>query len=135
MFPAKIMYGLLTMVVMRVRSCDDNEIITSLDTIKNIVRKYVYKWDEVLRIEASGFEILGGLLFEYIEASNFCLACPPETRSKRAAKIFDLLAEEYQHADHEEVYERYLKIACYVSGMTDSYAINLFQSIKGIKTN
>lgn len=117
-----------------IKSSTDKDVVTALDSIKGIVKKYIYKWHEVLTVEAAGFEILGGLLSEYIEASNICLSCPPETRSKRASKIFDLLAVEYQHADHEELYERYLKIACYVSGMTDSFAINLFQKIKGIKT-
>lgn len=117
-----------------IKSGVDEEVVTALDSIKNIVSKYIYKWQDVLTVEAAGFEILGSLLSEYIEASNICLSCPPETRSKRASKIFDLLAEEYQHTDKEELYKRYLKIACYVSGMTDSYAINLFQRIKGIKT-
>lgn len=116
-----------------IKSAPDSDIINALDSIKDIVKKYIYKSHEILTVEAAGFEILGGLLNEYIEASNICLNCPPETRSKRASKIFDLLAEEYQHSGDEEKYERYLKIACYVSGMTDSYAINLFQRIKGIK--
>jgi dGTPase len=110
----------------------DQEIKNALDSIKEIVKEYVYKWTNVLSDEAAGFEILGSLLSEYIEASNICLDCPPASRSKRASKIFDLLEEEHQHAPDEERYIRYLKIASYVSGMTDSYAINLFKRIKGI---
>lgn len=117
-----------------IKSGTDKEVIAALDSIKAIVKKYIYKWHDVLTVEAAGFEILGGLLSEFIEASNICLACPAEERSKKASKIFDLLAEEYQHTDNEELYERYLKIACYVSGMTDSFAISLFQKIKGIRT-
>lgn len=116
-----------------IKTINDKDVTDSLAEIKEIVKKRIYKWHDVLTVEAAGFEILGGLLSEYIEASNICLSCPPETRSKRASKIFDLLAEEYRHEDHEELYERYLKIACYVSGMTDSFAYNLFQRIKGIK--
>ncbi|MBK7306857.1 MAG: hypothetical protein IPI88_07285 [Chitinophagaceae bacterium] len=42
-----------------IKSGDDKEIIDSLDSIKAIVKKYVYKWHEVLTVEAAGFEILG----------------------------------------------------------------------------
>jgi dGTPase len=117
-----------------IKSIEDKEIVNALDGISTIVKKYIYKWQNVLSIEAAGFEILGGLLYEYVEASNMCIKCPPETRSKRASKIYDLLSEEHQHIDEDEPYMRYLKIASYVSGMTDSYAINLFQQIRGIKT-
>jgi dGTPase len=118
-----------------IRAIDDQEIILGLDSIKEIVKKYIYNWGEVLSLEAAGFEILGGLLSEYTEASNICLTCPPDIRSKRSSKIFDLLPGEHRHLDHEESYDRYLKIACYISGMTDSFAINLFQRIKGINAN
>jgi dGTPase len=112
----------------------DTTVVPALDEMKSIVKKYIYKWHEVVSVEAAGFEVLGSLLHEYIQASNICLGCPPESRSKRASKIFDLLPDEYQHLDKEESYFRYLKIASYISGMTDSFAVNLFQRIRGIST-
>lgn len=117
-----------------ISSGNDQTIIEALKNIKDTIRRYIYKWQEVLTVEAAGFEVLGELLEKYIEASNICLECPPESRSKRASKIFDLLPVEFQHTEGISVYERYLKIASYVSGMTDSYAINIFQRIKGIRT-
>jgi len=117
-----------------IKSIKDKDVADSLDSIKGIVKKYIYNWNDVLAVEAAGFEVLGGLLKEYVEASSICLSCLPESRSKKASKIFDLLAEEYRPLDDEETYQKHLKIACYISGMTDSFALNLFQRIKGIKT-
>ncbi len=115
------------------KSIPDIGLQKSLSELKRIVEKYIYKWQDVLGLEAAGFEILGGLIEKYIEASDICLTCPPSVRSKHASKIFDLLPKEYQHIEDEECYTRYLKIASYVSGMTDTYAVNLYQKIKGIK--
>jgi dGTPase len=115
------------------KTASGNNLQDKINNMKKIVETRIYKWQDVLGLEASGFEILGGLIEKYIQASDICLGCPPSTRSKHASKIFDLLPEEYQHSDKEEPYTRYLKIASYVSGMTDTYAVNLFQKIKGIK--
>ncbi len=112
----------------------DPEIVSAINLIKEIVKKYIYKWQEVLLVESAGFEVLGGLISEFIEASNICLNCNDDRKSKKALKILDLLPDDYKHKDDDEPYLRYLKIAFYVSGMTDSYAINIFQRIKGIKT-
>lgn len=101
--------------------------------MKELVVKYIYKWNNVLTLEASGFEVLSGLVSEYIEACNICLSCPESERSKRASKIYSLLPDKYRHEnDEEDEYTRYLKVVSYVSGMTDSYALNLFRKIKGV---
>lgn len=107
-----------------------------LDTknLKKIIDKYLYNWERVLSIEATGFEVLGGLITEFIKASNICLKCNRLTVKKRALKIYQLLPEQYKHKDdNEELYERYLKVIDYVAGMSDSFAINLYRKIKGIQ--
>lgn len=116
------------------KSIADKDALSAVQGLRDVLARCVYKWENVLALEAAGFEVLGGLLHEYIEASNICIACPPETRSKRASKIFDLLSEEYRHIDKEEKYLRYIKIVDYVSGMTDGYALNIYRKIKGIIT-
>jgi len=55
-------------------------------------------------------------------------------------KVIQLIPIEYRPAIEEEegtpefdyMYERFLKITDYVSGMTDGYAISLYRRIKGI---
>ncbi|OOV18172.1 dGTP triphosphohydrolase [Flavobacterium sp. LM4] len=113
--------------------CIDNVAIqASISGIKNTVKKYIYISSDVLTLEAAGYDVLGGLLSEFIEASNFCLSCSEPYLSKKASKYYDLLPDEYK-SKNDDYYIRYQKIANYVAGMTDSYALNLFQKVKGIK--
>ena len=115
------------------KNVDNEKILKGIKGIKDTVKKYIYKSTDVLTLEAAGYEVLGGLISDYIEASNICSDCNVVS-NKKAKKFFDLIPEEYQHLENEEYYSRYLKIACYVAGMTDSYALNLFQKLRGIKT-
>ena len=108
------------------------DVMTAIDSIKSTVKKYVYKSTDVLTLEATGYEVLGELVKEFIKASNFCNNCTEPYESKKPAKYYDLLPEEYKTND-SDYYYRYLRIASYVAGMTDSYALNLFQKLKGIK--
>ncbi len=112
----------------------DKDSLSALKELKELVKKYIYSWRDVLKLEATGFEVLSGLIQKFIDASNLCIECPINTRSKRASKIYELLPDQYCHInDTEELYLRYLKVADYVSGMSDSFAINMFQRIMGIK--
>ena len=114
------------------KEISDNEIVESIDNIKKLVKKYIYKSQEVLTLEATGYEVLGGLTSEFIEASNICVDCRTPYLSKKPEKYYDLLPDEFK-SDSSDYYERYLKICNYVAGMSDSYALNLYQKLKGIK--
>lgn len=111
---------------------DDETIVAAINSIKDLVKKYIYKSSDVLTLEATGYEVLGGLTSEFIEASNLSIDCKESNMSKKYTKYFDLLPEEYQNHD-KDYYIRYLKICNYVAGMSDSYALNLYQKLKGIK--
>ncbi len=115
-----------------IKNINNQTIKDSIKGIKATVEKYIYKSSEVLTLEITGYEVLGGLLNEFIEASNICVECSIPYKSKKPSKYFDMLPEEYQSKD-SDYYLRYQKIANYVAGMTDSYALNLFQKVKGIK--
>ncbi|HCR75005.1 MAG TPA: dGTPase [Chryseobacterium sp.] len=110
---------------------DNNIIIDAINNIKDLVKKYVYKSADVLTLEATGYEVLGGLISEFIEASNNHDSNGLNL-SKKHSKYFDLLPNEYKSSD-KDYYIRYLKICNYVAGMSDSYALNLYQKLKGIK--
>jgi len=111
---------------------DDKDTIDAIKELKKLVTKYVYNWHEVLALEVTGFEVLSGLISEFVHASNLCLPCEPNTQSKKALKTFQLLPEKYHHKDNEEKYVRYMKVIDYVSGMSDRFALNLFKKIRGI---
>jgi len=114
-------------------SISDQEAFKATGELKSLVKKYIYQWHDVLSLEATGFEVLAGLVSEYVNASNYCIDCPESTQSKRALKIYDLLPNQYCHInDEEERYSRYMKVVDYTSGMSDSFALNLYKRIKGV---
>lgn len=110
----------------------NNNIKEAMKEIKTLVTENVYKSHDVLTLEAAGYEVLGGLLQEFIQASNICQECNQKFDSKRNEKYYDLIPEEYKE-NKKSFYERYLSICNYVAGMSDSYAVNLYQRVKGIK--
>lgn len=110
----------------------NSDICAEIEKIKDLVKENVYKSHDVLTLEAAGYEVLGGLLHEFIQASNICQECNQKFDSKRNEKYYDLIPEEYKK-NKNTFYERYLSICNYVAGMSDSYAVNLYQRVKGIK--
>ncbi|MFB6258526.1 MAG: dGTP triphosphohydrolase [Flavobacteriales bacterium] len=101
--------------------------------IKALSFEKVYRSKKVLEIEAAGFEVIGGLLEIFTNAS---LAALKEETDPRQEKILELLPAPLQgpgKGKELEVYERLLDICGYVSGMSDSSALSLYRKLKGIE--
>jgi dGTPase len=95
--------------------------------MKTLCREKVYTYRKVLEIEAAGFDVIGGLLREFIAVLK------PET--KKSEKIQKLISEHYvakQLEKPDQWYEAILQVVQFVSGMTDTYAIDTYRSITGI---
>ncbi|MCJ8345248.1 hypothetical protein MJH12_06895, partial [bacterium] len=91
----------------------------------------IYSAPEVLEIEAAGFEILGGLLTILYE--TFCNVL--NGNSKRSQKVLQLIPNQFldeNQRPHQDRYKMMMSITDYVSGMTDSYAVTMYQKLKGI---
>ena len=98
--------------------------------IKSISVKKVYQSDKVLMIEATGFEVIEGLLDIFISATT------DATNSFRSNKIIQLLPIQYLAANgfpHEDLYTNLLSVCDYISSLSDSQAISLFRKLKGIE--
>ncbi len=107
-----------------------NEIEKSkeLKNLRDLCEKEIYKYRKVLEIEAAGFEVIGGLLRDFINSLK--------GTSNRCAKIKSLLPEHYiiKNTDTPDLwYEAILHIVQFVAGMTDTFAIETYRSIKGIR--
>ena len=96
-----------------------------LKEIIDITRKKVYESCEVIEVQVAGYEVIGGLLEEFITATTN----EELTKSYLIKKLIPNFKEEDAQ---EDIYRRILKVTDYVSGMTDSYAVSLFKKIKGI---
>ena len=114
----------------------DAELTTNMQSAKQfaafeeLTRCKVYKARPVLEIEACGFEVIGGLLSAFIDAIETKAAKSPIGKV-RSRTILGLLPNGGS-IDGLTPYQRALVATDFVSGMTDSYAVELYQRIRGI---
>jgi dGTPase len=96
----------------------------------------VFSMQNVLQIEAAGFEIIGGLLDVIVTAIDGA-ARPSQNPGKDlfGKKVLKLIPEEFVGPDRKpdpSPYERLLLAIDFVSGMTDSFALDLFRKLRGV---
>jgi dGTPase len=96
----------------------DNEIISYMEA-------NIYCHPTVLGIQVAGFEVLDKLFSCFLNASI-------DNQNAKNRIIFNMLPEEFRSSDRDSLYSKVLKITDYISGMTDSYATSIFQTISGI---
>jgi dGTPase len=114
------------------------------ESVKDLAKQKVYSHERVLQIEYAGFQTLGGLLDMFYSA-----LCDPQ-HMKKDDKLRKLLpvgflfrpgrknvfeGKEPMEAALQSMtpYERMLAVTDYVSGMTDGFAVQLFQRLSGIR--
>ncbi len=99
-----------------------------LENLKDLCKKKIYSYRKVLEIESAGFEVIGGLLFEFLSALK--------KNTEKAKKIKSLLPKHYivEHFNTpDQWYEAIMHVVQFVAGMTDTFAIDTYRSIKGIR--
>ncbi len=104
----------------------------ALKKISEISVKKIYRARNVVEIEASGHEVLPGLLQEFTQAS---VHFAQKLKSKKYQNLALLLPEEtrsalLQHSDNTYLLLR--QTIDFVSGLTDRHALSLYRKIKGI---
>ncbi|WP_224243774.1 dGTP triphosphohydrolase [Hyalangium gracile] len=111
----------------------------TLKQITGITREKGYESERVLQIESAGFKTLGGLL------DMFASAVVTDSPNKEEKKLRQLLPLEFlqrpgpHQPDRDDAirrltpYQRLLCVTDYVSGMTDGFAVELYQRLSGIK--
>ena len=92
--------------------------------LKECTKSRLYSYRPVLEIEAAGFDIVSGLI-------DIIFDIKKDPTSKRNIKIAKLFPQELTSTDLS--YPAILKVTDYISGMTDGFAINLYNKIKGVK--
>jgi dGTPase len=106
----------------------------TMEAISTFSIKRIYQNRQVIEREATGFEVINGLLEAFVGAT-FDKYYDNDNYSGRGKSIFLLLPEEIVYLlDHEAntPYESIMLITDFISGMTDSAALKKFQIIKGI---
>lgn len=96
---------------------------------KNLAVKKVYSARPVIEVEACGFEVIGGLLDAFVKAVQV-KAKGGSIGKVRSRTLLGLLPQ--SSAEGISPSEQLLAVTDYVSGMTDSFAVELYQRIRGI---
>lgn len=104
----------------------------ALKQIINISVEKIYRARQVVEIEATGHEVLPGLLEEFLKTGKHLAQ---RGSSRKYANLALLLPEDViwniQH-EQENMYPIVRHIIDFVSGLTDRHAISLYRKIKGV---
>jgi dGTPase len=108
--------------------------IPSRDALEKIIQisiTKIYRSRSVLETESAGYKVLNGLLEIFVPAT---IAAFDKSMSKKDQTYFRLLPEDTQIEIKKSVtaYEAIRSMLDYVSGITDSNALNLYRIVTGI---
>lgn len=98
---------------------------------QTFARERVYYARPVVEVKACGFEVIGGLLDAFLQAIED-LAARGEGASSRSRTLLQLMPRPLPDPAALSPYRRALLATDFVAGMTDSYAVQLYQRIRGI---
>jgi dGTPase len=97
-----------------------------IDHINAYSVQHIYNNKAVAEIEIAGYNVIGGLLREFVQA----VLHPGLTKSAKVRKLVP--AQFSLSGNPEHLYADILSLVDFISGMTDLYAIDLFRKITGI---
>lgn len=97
-----------------------------LKEILELSREEIYTHKPVIQIGAAGFQVLPGLLDTFLSALK-------DNKKSRSKMILKLLPDEYIFDFQEEPYEAIMSITGYIAGMTDTFAVDTYRNLMGIK--
>lgn len=107
---------------------------TAFEKIRQVQQNDVYTNGRVLRVEAAGFKVIGGLLEAFYKAVHDVYAVGSKA-SPESCKLVALIPDDYIGADRKfstSSYLRMLNMTDYICGMTDTYALELYRNLSGI---
>lgn len=97
----------------------------ALEACEKVSREQVYRHPTVVKIEISGYNVIGALLEEFYDAVM-------HPSHDYAEKMLSLMPMQYRDSLDDD-YEKARSVVDFISGMTDVYAVDLFKQIKGLE--
>lgn len=98
--------------------------LSTLQAIQEISWRKIYNYQTVVEIEVAGYQIIGGLLEEFVPAVV-------QNKSHYHKKLLALMPRQF-HTNSSDLYYKIQSVVDFISGMTDLYAIEMYRKIKGI---
>ena len=120
---AQLLAGTLEQDLLKCLPAEETQLVGEINAFSV---KHIYNHRSVVEIELAGYNVIGGLLREFV----YAVLHPKETKS---FKLLQLLPEQFpvRLAD-DSLYGDLQSVVDYISGMTDLYAIDLYRKITGI---
>jgi dGTPase len=97
----------------------------AMDNCSQVAVNEVYRHPSVVKIEISGYNVLGFLLDEFYHA-----VMHPE--SDYAKKMMSLFPLQFRSQDGND-YKKARSVVDFIAGMTDVYAVDLYKQIRGLE--
>ncbi len=107
------------------------ELAGAFARFKQVAETQVYYARPVVEVKACGFEVIAGLLDAFVEAIED-RAAKGSRASSRSRTLLQLMPRPLPDLAVLSPYQRILLATDFVAGMTDSYAVELYQRIRGI---
>lgn len=117
-----LLQGTLEKDLLKCLPAADQELI---DRINAFSVSHIYNYRAVVEIEIAGYNVIGGLLKEFVNAVLY----PSHTRS---GKILKLVSSQFPVGKGYDLYSNIQSLVDFIAGMTDLYAIDLYRKITGI---
>lgn len=111
-------------------SISDDKVSQCISRAKSIAQQKIFKDPKKALIEIGAYTTLGSLLGAFLSAIDEVLEGGEV--SYKSQRILELIG---RHAPKPgwDKYRAYLRVVDYISGMTDSYAVELAQAIRGLR--
>lgn len=104
----------------------DKKTTDLIDKIDAVSVKKIYNYKAVIEIEIAGYNVIGGLLEEFVTA-----VLNPDTA--KARKILQLIPEQFGMSKEQTLYSKIQSVVDFISGMTDLYAVDLYRKMTGMQ--
>lgn len=111
-------------------SLSPEKVSNCITTAKKLAREKIFKDSKKALIEIGAYTTLGSLLDAFLRAVDEVLAGGQV--SYKSQRILDLIGRHAPQSGWDK-YRSYLRVVDYISGMTDDYAVELAQAIRGLR--
>lgn len=99
---------------------------TLIKAINEFSFDYIYNYKSVVEIELAGYNVIGGLLKEFV----YAVLHPNESKS---FKMLQLVSNQFPiSGNRKNLFGDIQSVVDFISGMTDLYAIDVYRKITGI---
>lgn len=110
----------------------DEDVKDGIRAAKDLARTHIYESKRKIELEIGSFTALGGLLHAFCGAVFERIV---HKRSSQRGQRLLLILGEHAPPDGASLYEAYMRVIDYVSGMTDHYATLMAKQVGGLAEN